>query len=126
MMNHTKVFELGAEGGTLTVYQMIDQKNNDWYFHEVNDMGMDDEVSGVQKTSKYSSSFADDLIKLQYHHPHLFELYPLYVDESCVNVVILFLQEYLKNNTSAHVDKQRWAAVLNITVEEIDTATFDI
>ena len=31
-MNHTKVFELGAEGGTLNVYQMIDQKNNDWYF----------------------------------------------------------------------------------------------
>jgi len=122
-MNKNKIYiELGAEGGSLTIYQMIDHENNDWYFHEVNDMGLDDEVSGVQKTSKYSFSFAEDFIKLQYHYPQLFELYPLYVDENCVKVVLLFLQEYLKNNATAYIDKQRWAEVLNVTIGEIESA----
>ena len=96
MEKTTTYFELGAEGGSLTIYMMIDHENKDWYYHKVNDMGLDNEVSGVQKKSKYSMSFAEDFIKLQHQYPQLFELYPLHADEGCVNVVLLFLKEYLK------------------------------
>lgn len=121
MKNKTKVFELGAEGGSLTIYQMIDPENKDWYYHEVHDMGLEDEVSGVFKKSTYSMSFAEGFIKLLHDYPQLFELYPLYADEGCVNVVLLFLKDYLKNNASAYFDKQRWAEVLNVSVEEIES-----
>ena len=51
MTNKTKVFELGAEGGSLTVYQFLDDKNNDWYFHNVRDMGFEEEAISLAPQS---------------------------------------------------------------------------
>lgn len=121
MKENKKYFEVGAEGGSLAIYQIIDDENKEWYFHEVSEMGLKDEVDGVYKKSGYSMSFAEDFIKLLAEYRYMFELYPLYADEDCVNVVLLFLKDYLKKNTSNYFDKHRWAEVLQVAVEELDS-----
>jgi hypothetical protein len=121
MKENKKYFEVGADGGSLTIYQMIDDENKNWYFHEVSDMGLEDEVNGVKYQSNYSLSFAEDFVKLLDKYPHLFNLYPLYADKDCVNVVLLFLKDYLKKNMPDYFNKHGWSEVLNVSVDEFDS-----
>lgn len=118
LTNKTKVFELGAEGGSLSIYQFLDKDNKDWYFHNVNDMGLDDEIPTTIRNSEYSMSYAEAFIKMQTKYPKLFNLHPLYVHPDFVNETILFLKECLVENKES-VDYYTWAAVLKVSEEEL-------
>jgi diacylglycerol kinase family enzyme len=118
LTNKTRVFELGAEGGSLSIYQFLDKDNKDWYFHNVNDMGLDDEIPATNRNSEYSMSYAEAFIKMQTKYPNLFNLHPLYVHPDFVNETILFLKECLVENKE-YVDYYTWAAVLKVREEEL-------
>ena len=118
MNSKTKVFELVAEGGSLTMYQIFDTKNIDWFFHNVSDMGLDDEVPGVDKNSNYSRSFAESFVKLLAEYPHLLNWHPLYVHPDFVDITIFFLKESSIEQRQ-YLNYSNWAKVLKVSEEEL-------
>jgi len=119
MKNKTKVFELGAEGGSLSIYQFLDKENNDWYFHNVNDMGFEDEdIPPTNRDSAYSMSYAEAFIKMQAAYPYLFNLHPLLVHPDFADVTIFFLKECPEGDKE-YVNYHQWAEVLKVALEEL-------
>lgn len=119
MTNHTKIIEMGAEGGSITLYKCIDKKNEDWYYHSVSEMAYEDlDVEGIDKKSKYSMSMAEAFIKMQGEYNNIFSLYPLFVHPEYKIIVLALLEEYV-NNIDEHIDYYQWANVLEMEVEEL-------
>ena len=118
MNNTKKVLELGAEGGSISIFQFIDAENKDWYYYNVNEMSYEDlGLSGVNKNSEYAMSFAEAMIRMLGKYPNALEFYPLYVDLENKNVLIEVIKQTIKNND--YFDYQRWAELLEIGIEEL-------
>lgn len=117
MTNKTKVLEIGAEGGTITMYQVFDAKNKDWYIYSVNDMGPDDEVPGVIKDSNYSMSYVEAFFKMLKAYPHLLELYPLYVHSDFVHPTMTIIKEI--TIIKDYINYAAWAEVLQVTEDDL-------
>jgi hypothetical protein len=119
MTNHTKIIEMGAEGGSITLYKCIDKKNEDWYYHSVSEMAYEDlDIEGVDKKSKYSMSVAEAFIKMQAEYNNIFSLYPLMAHSDYKYIALSLLEEYV-NNIDEHIDYYQWANVLEMQVEEL-------
>jgi hypothetical protein len=116
MTNKIKVLEIGAEGGSITMYQVFDAKNKDWYIFSVNDMGLDDEVPGVIKDSNYSMSYVEAFFRMLKAYPHLLELYPLYVHTDFAYSTMVIIKELTINKD--YINYTEWAKVLEVT--EVD------
>jgi len=114
----TKVFELGAEDGSLSIYKFIDKDNKDWYFHNVNDMGFEDEdIPPTNRDSVFSKSYAEAFIKMLAEYPYVLSLYPLFVHPDVVNVTMLFFK--VNSKSIEYIDYHIWAEVLKVKVEEL-------
>lgn len=96
-----QVFYVGCDGGSLSIYRERIGKY-DWYYSG-------DDVK--------SMSFEEEFIKLNAKYPDLLSFCPIYVDKSCINIVIFFLKNYQLNNR--FIETEAWAKVLNISVEEL-------
>jgi hypothetical protein len=95
-----QVFYVGCDGGSLSIYRERLGKH-DWYY------------SGEEIKSM---SFEEEFIKLNAKYPDLLSLYPIFVDESCINIVIFFLKNYQLNNR--FIETEAWARVLNISEDK--------
>ncbi len=122
-MLKTKIFEVGAEGGSLAIYK-AHVSNRDIYFTNENY-----EITQLIATDKeneyYSFSFAKELNKAMTKYHNLLSLYPLYVDLKYRNQVLKFLKDYQleKENT---IDVESWSVVLNENVDnfKIENPTY--
>ncbi|WP_248722734.1 hypothetical protein [Seonamhaeicola sp. ML3] len=119
MKNHTRIIEIGAEGGSITLYKYIDKKNEDWYYHSVSEMAYEDlELEGINKKSKHSMSIAEAFIKMQREYNNVFSLYPLFVHPEYKFIALALLEEYV-NIIDEHINYYQWANVLEMEVEEL-------
>lgn len=119
MKNQTKILEMGAEGGSITLFQIKDKKDTDWYFHSVHEMAyMDLDLEGIDRNSQYSMSIAEAFIKMQGEYKNVFSLYPLMVHSDYKYIVLALLEEYVKN-IDENIDYQTWAHVLEMKEEEL-------
>ena len=117
MNKKTKVLEIGAEGGSIAMYQDFDAKNKDWYIYSVNDMGLDDDLSGVNKDSNYSMSYVEAFFKMLMAYPNLLDLYPLYVHSDFVHPTTTIIKEITINKD--YINYTAWAEVLQVTEDDL-------
>lgn len=108
-----KIFELGAEGGSLTIYKITEGKNQDWYFHRTIEMAFQEfDLNGIDKSSIFSMSFPEAMFKLLNQYPYCLNLYPLYVNDNYKEVVI----EFLKQKVNEIDNIQTWENLLGIEI----------
>lgn len=118
MKDHSILLEIGAEGGSISLYKCFDDQNQDWYYFNTQEMAFDDlEMSGVNKNSKYCMSSAEALLKMQHQYQNVWDLYPLYVHEDLHELLIVFLEAHLKEE-KPYFDFYTWSKVLSMT--EVD------
>jgi hypothetical protein len=117
--NKIKVFELGDEGSTLTIYRFINNKD-ELFFHTINGSAYDDDEIGVSTTrSKYSFTIIEQLLILSKKIDHLFGLHPLYVAPEYVDLTIILLKDAQKSKGTA-ISKMSWAEVLGVNENELE------
>ena len=113
-----KVLELGVEGGSIAIFKILDKENNDWYYHNVNEMSYDDfDLPGVNKNSKYAMSFAEAMIRMIGEYNNALEFYPLYIDLENRDVIIELIKQTI--NSNPYFDYARWAELLQVETDEL-------
>lgn len=117
MTNKTKVLEIGAEGGSITMYRVFDAKDHDWYMYSVNDMGMDDEVAGLTKDSNYSMSYVEAFFRMLKAYPNLLALYPIFVHADYTYPTIVIIKEITINKDC--INYTAWANVLEVLEDDL-------
>lgn len=119
MTNHTKIIEIGAEGGSITLYKCTDKKNEDWYYHSVSEMAYEDlDIEGIDNNSKFSMSLAETFIKMQGEYNNVFSLYPLMVHHDYQLIALGLLEEYVAS-VDKNIDYHQWANVLGMEEHEL-------
>ncbi len=119
MTNYNKIIELKAEGGSITLFQCFDEKNQDWYYYNIQEMSYENlDLSGINKNSKYSMSLAEVFIKMQAEYNNVFSLYPLQVHPDYKKAILGLLQEYV-NKVDRNIQHYQWAKVLGITETDL-------
>jgi hypothetical protein len=115
-----KVFELGAEGGSIAIYSVHNNKTcTSWYYFEINDMGFEEEdIPPTQRKSEYSYTFWEVLIRLKDDKPNFFRLYPLLIDEDFQEDVISVLR-LMKSNSDFKLDYSSWSKIFKISEVEL-------
>jgi hypothetical protein len=117
--NKIKVFELGDEGSTLTIYRFINNKDR-LFFHTINGSAYDDDEIGVSSSkSKYSFTIIEELLKLNWKLNHLFGLYPLYFAPKYVDLTILLLKDAQKTKGTI-ISKMSWTEVFGANENELE------
>ncbi|GER58135.1 hypothetical protein ULMA_02430 [Patiriisocius marinus] len=120
MKNHTKIFEMGAEGGSIALYQCIDAKNQEWYYHSTQEIGYEDlGIAGVDKTSKYSRSIGEAYIKMQGEYNNVMSLYPVMVHEDYKYIIKSLLILYVTHENK-DIDTYNWANALGMDISELE------
>lgn len=117
-----KVFELGAEGGSIAIYSEHNNGNNiftSWYYFEINEMGFEEEdIPPTHIKSEYSYTFWETMMRLKKDKPWFFRLYPLLVDKSFHSDIISVFR-LLNDTQDFELDYGSWSRVLDITTEEL-------
>lgn len=120
LRDQKKVFELGAEGGSIAIYSVRNNKTcTSWYYFEINDMGFEEEdIPPTHRKSEYSYTFMEALIRLKDDKPNFFRLYPLLINEDFQQDVISVLR-LMKDNSGFKLDYKSWSDVLKISKVEL-------
>lgn len=114
MKEDIKIFEVGAEGGNLTIYKTTIQNRDYYYSNEYS--GIDDfSVSNPESLSRKSFSFEEEFLRITFRYKNLLSLHPLFVHEFYRKSVIIFLKDY-QLEKGVYVDYNEWAKVLNIAI----------
>lgn len=114
-----KVFELGAEGGSITIYSERNNISSSWYYFEINEMGFEEEdIPPTNRKSEYSYTFWETMMRLEKDKPLFFKLYPLLVDKSFHSDIISVFR-LLNDSQDFELDYGSWSRVLDITPEEL-------
>jgi len=124
-MKNIKIFEVGAEGGILTLYRTTIE-NKYWYFSNENS-SIDEFSVSTTDSNEYSFSFVEEFIKISSRYQNILSLHPLFVHEDYKNSIIVLLKEYQLDKEN-FVDYQEWSKVLALNIEDfkIENPTYSM
>ena len=89
-----KIFELGAEGGSIAFYKDYDKKTaSDWFYYDVSDMGFEEEdIPPSRRKSELSYTFWESLLRLKNEKPNFYNLHPSDLEEKFKDDIIALLR----------------------------------
>lgn len=118
MKNHEKIIELGAEGGSVSIFLFYDEKGNDWYYHQVQEMSFEDVgISGVDRKSKFSKSLVEAMLRMINEYSCAMRLYPVYCNLSFKPVIVEFLKSY---RSDIEMHKKQWFELLQLNEFDLE------
>lgn len=104
------IFEVGAEGGSLSAYRRKEENGTYSFFYGTNEMGLEDNDWGISTAShEVITDFNLLLISIRTRYPEIYNLHPVFVIADYFNIVLYDLRNRLKNN---HFDYRGWAKVI--------------
>lgn len=114
-----KVFEVGGEGGSISIFSENKESRTPFYYFEVNDMGFEEEdIPPTCRKSEISYTFWESLMKLRLDKPYLYKLYPHFVAKDYRNDIISLFR-LLKEDERIELNYISWSVVLGISKEEL-------
>lgn len=118
MKKHSKILEIGGEGGSVTLYEKLDGRNIKTYYHSTDEMSMEEDGETINQKSTFSSSVAEALIKMQLQYPNIFSLYPLEIHKQHKEIILKFLTLYAQNREHT-IDVGQWAQLFELESKEL-------
>lgn len=115
-MKNGKVFEIGAEGGSFTVFR-FDSKTESGYYYTLQEMAYEDlDIESSEFKSSKSTSFVGVMNILINKYNYILCLYPLYLDTDYIEEMSNILKSYKRKN---EIDLSQWANLLGANEEKL-------
>jgi len=111
----TQIFQVGAEGGSITLYKIYDEDTDSYrFFHNVQEMAYEDlDFEATNRDSEFSHTLIGAFQKLQQEFAYVWSMHPTFVGSEVKELVISFLKEHLVTERK-DFSSERWEQILKL------------